>query len=190
MSSFRKIAVYCGSSNNVDEKYLSLATEVGRKLTEHGIDIVYGGGHVGLMGRVADGAMEAGGHVTGVITQKLLDLELGHPGISQLEIVDTMATRKGRMLELADAFIALPGGIGTLEEIFEAATLTQLHYHLKPIGFLNAFGYYQHILSFLKHAADEAFIRPQHRDLILSGDSLDDLLSKMSQTVFPPLKLG
>jgi uncharacterized protein (TIGR00730 family) len=188
--SFRKIAVYCGSSNNVDEKYLTLAMEVGQKLAQNGLGLVYGGGDVGLMGCVADGAMKAKGHVTGVITKKLLDLELGHQGISQLEVVDTMAERKGRMLDLADAFIALPGGIGTLEEIFEAATLTQLHYQLKPVGFLNAFGYYDHMLSFLKHAADEAFIRSHHRNLILSDDSLEGLLSKMSTATFPPLKLG
>ncbi|HIG17890.1 MAG TPA: TIGR00730 family Rossman fold protein [Candidatus Handelsmanbacteria bacterium] len=184
------MAVYCGSSDHVPNHYLDLATEVGACLASQGIGVVYGGGHVGLMGRVADAAMAAGGHVTGVITQKLLDLELGHEGISKLEIVETMAERKGRMLELADAFIALPGGVGTLEEIFEAATLTQLHYQLKPVGLLNAFGYYDHLIDFLRHCADESFIRPQHRELILAHENLDGLLQKMGAVEFAPLKLG
>lgn len=190
VSEFKNIAVYCGSSNHVPSHYLDLATEIGDQLASKGIGVVYGGGHVGLMGRVADGALRKGGHVTGVITQKLLDLELGHPDISTLEIVNTMSERKGRMLELADAFIALPGGIGTLEEIFEAATLTQLHYQSKPVGLLNAFGYYDHLLSFLSHCADESFIRPHHRDLLLSADNLKELLMKMSQFEVTPLKLG
>lgn len=187
---FKNIAVYCGSSDHVPEPYLELASQVGVSLATKGYKLVYGGGHVGLMGRVADAAMASGGHVTGVITQKLLDLELGHEGISELEVVDTMAERKGRMLDLADAFIALPGGVGTLEEIFEAATLTQLHYQLKPVGLLNAFGYYNHLIQFLAHSANESFIRPQHKDLILAHEDLDGLLQKMGAVEFAPLKLG
>lgn len=188
MRSFKQICVYCGSSNNVAERYFDTARAVGRSLAERNIGVVFGGGSVGLMGAVADAALAAGAKVHGVIPRKLLDLELGHHGVTELSVVDTMHERKMRMAELSDGFIALPGGWGTLEEIFEVTTWTQLEYHHKPVGFLNAHGYYDQLLAFLAHAADEGFIRPAHRSLIQSATTIDRLLEQLEKVELPQLK--
>ncbi len=182
---FNSICVYCGSSQSTSTRYLETARVVGVRLAELGIRVVYGGGNVGLMGAVADAAMGAGGAVVGVIPDKLRDLELAHDGISELFVTNTMHERKMKMAELADAFIALPGGWGTLEEIFEVTTWTQLRYHDKPVGMLNAHGYYDHLLAFLRHAADEGFIRPQHRGLINTATDLDALIEAMATSELP-----
>jgi uncharacterized protein (TIGR00730 family) len=177
----KRICVYCGSSNRVDERWRVMARGVAKTLAERGIDVVYGGGSVGLMGEVADAALAAGANVIGVIPDKLRALELGHDGLSELVVTETMHERKMAMAERADAFIALPGGWGTLEEIFEVTTWTQLEYHRKPVGLLNAHGYYDHLVAFLGHAADEGFIRPEHRDLLRvatdPGALIDDLVT-------------
>ena len=146
MRSFRSIAVYCGSSNDVDPAYMVAASGVGTFLAQQGVTVVYGGGNVGTMGAVANGALDSGGRVIGVITEKLQDLEVGHNGLSELQIVETMSQRKNRMIELADAFIALPGGFGTLEEFAETISLAVLNYHDKPTGLLNIRGFYDHSL--------------------------------------------
>ncbi len=184
---FRRIAVYCGSTSGVGNRYLDTAREVGTYLAEHGVDVVYGGGRVGMMGAVATAALAAGGKVYGVIPEKLKTKEIAHDELTELHVVDGMHTRKTMMASMADAFIALPGGWGTLEEIFEVVTWTQLNYHKKPVGLLNVHGYYDHLVGFLDHAAAEGFIRPIHRPLLSCADTLPNLLDKMSKTIVPDL---
>ncbi len=158
---------------------------MGRVLAARNIDVVFGGGHVGLMGAVADAALAAGARVYGVIPAKLFDLELGHRGVTELHVVDTMHQRKHKMAELSDGFVALPGGWGTLEEIFEVTTWTQLGYHHKPVGLLNAHGFYDSMLSFLSHAADEGFIRPPHRTLLQHASEPDALIDQLASVTLP-----
>ncbi len=184
---FRRIAVYCGSTGGVGNQYLEAARETGRYLAEHEIEVVYGGGRVGMMGAVANAALAAGGKVYGVIPEKLKTREIAHDGLTQLHVVDGMHTRKTMMANMADAFIALPGGWGTLEEIFEVVTWTQLNYHKKPVGILNVRSYYDHLIKFLDHAATEGFIRPIHRPLLSSSDSLEVLLDRMAKTAIPDI---
>ena len=184
---FRRIAVYCGSSSAVAPHFLAGARAVGQALAKRGIGVVYGGGKVGLMGQVADGALSEGGEVIGVITTKLVSLEVGHVGLTRREVVDTMHQRKTLMAELADGFIALPGGLGTFEELFEAATWTQLNDHLKPVGLLDIDGFYAPLVAFLEHAAAERFIRPGHSEIIQHADDLDTLLSRMAKAELPIL---
>lgn len=181
MKSFRRVAVYCGSSNMVDPRYFDLARAVGRHLAEQGIGVVYGGGRVGLMGAMADAALDAGGHVIGVIPERLQALEVGHAGLSELYVVDSMPARKAMMIYLSDAYIALPGGFGTLEEIVEVSTLAILGYHHKPLGLLNAFGYYDHLLAWLEHAGGEKFVRPAHQGLLKTAPDIVGLLAAMGE---------
>lgn len=180
MRTFRRIAVYCGSSDDVAPRYFELAREVGRTLAARGIGIVYGGGRVGLMGAVADAALDASGSVFGVIPRRLQDREVGHTGLTELFVVDSMHARKAMMTYLSDAFIALPGGFGTLEEIIEVATLAILGYHHKPVGLLDADGYYDHLLAFIDRAATDGFVRPQHRELLQVADRVDVLLGRLA----------
>ncbi|MEM9692203.1 MAG: TIGR00730 family Rossman fold protein [Myxococcota bacterium] len=183
--SFARICVYCGSSNQVDPRWFEVARSVGERLVSRGLAVVYGGGSVGLMGAVADAALAGGGEVYGVIPQKLFDLELGHPGLTELHVVETMHQRKQRMAELADAFIALPGGWGTLEEIFEVTTWTQLQYHDKPVGLLNAHGFYDGLIAFLDHVRDQRFIRLAHRRILADASELDLLLERLATVELP-----
>lgn len=188
--SFRRVCVFCGSSQDVSPRFFQAARAVGRGLAQRNIALVYGGGRAGLMGAVADAALEAGGQVLGVIPQKLDSVEQTHHGLTELFVVDSMRARKAMMAHLSNAFIALPGGFGTLEELFEVVTLTQLRYHDKPVGLLNVDGYYDAMLDFLRVAHIQGFIRPAHRDLIQVSDDLGDLLSKLSTCDlpdFPPL---
>lgn len=184
---FRRLAVYCGSSTHTHPDYLVGAADVGSALAAAGIGIVYGGGRVGLMGAVADAALAAGGEVIGVITEKLLALEVGHESLSERFVVPTMHLRKTKMADLADGFIALPGGLGTFEEVFEVATWTQLNDHMKPVGILNMRGYYDQLLAFLARAADEGFIRAAHREIISSAEDLPTLLERMATSDLPVL---
>ncbi len=181
MRSFNRIAVYCGSSAAIDPVFMKAARQVGIFLAGKGITVVYGGGKVGTMGAVADGALSAGGNVIGVITEKLQSLEVGHNELTELHIVQTMAERKGMMIELADAYIALPGGFGTLEEFTETASLAVLNYHDKPTGLLNLNGFYDSFLAFIDHAQAVGFIRPgQERSLVSSstiGELYDSLMA-------------
>lgn len=157
------ICVYCGSRDGDEPAFAAAAAAVGRGIAERGWQLVYGGGRAGLMGRVADAALAAGGRVVGVIPRSLMEREVGHAGLSELHVVDTMHQRKRLMAERSDAFVALPGGIGTFEELFEVWTWRQLGYHDKPVGLLNAAGYYDALLGFLARTVSHGFVSaPQH----------------------------
>lgn len=179
------VCVFCGSSDNVSDSYRVGARAVGTELAQRGICVVFGGGSVGLMGEVADAAMAAGGEVVGVIPRKLEQFELGHQGITRLEVVQDMHTRKARMANLSDAFVALPGGWGTWEELFEAVTWTQLGYHKKPVGVLNIDGYYDHLIAFIDHACAEGFVRPHLRHLLAHADEIGPLLAALERMEIP-----
>ncbi|MCB9669288.1 MAG: TIGR00730 family Rossman fold protein [Alphaproteobacteria bacterium] len=179
--------MFCGASNDARGSYYAAAWEMGQVLAGRHIEVVYGGGSVGMMGAVADAALEARGKVTGVIPMKLMDLELGHKGVTDMFVVDSMHARKSMMMHLADAFIALPGGYGTLEELFEVVTWAQLNYHRKPVGLLNVEGYFDHLQRFLHHAADEGFIRPQLRDLLVVHTSAGRLIEDMEKAQIPEM---
>lgn len=187
MRQLRRVCIYCGSSDAVSDVYKQAARQLAQAVARRGAGIVFGGGRVGLMGQVADAALEAGAEVVGVIPEKLQTLELGHQGISELIVVPDMHERKRRMAELSDAFIALPGGWGTLEELAEATTWSQLNYHLKPVGVLDVGGFYRGLLEFIGHAADEGFIRTIHRDMLQVADDPDDLLDRLERVHVPEL---
>jgi len=180
MTQFRNLAVYCGSATPADPGYIALARAVGSGLAARGIGVVYGGGHRGLMGAVADAAVEAGGTVTGIIPRALVSAELAHSGLARLEIVETMHERKQRFTDLSDGFITLPGGVGTMDELWEAVSWAQLGYHTKPVGVLNANGFYDQLLAFNQHMIDTGFIRPAHAGIIVARATLDDLLDAMA----------
>lgn len=184
----KKICIYCGSSKFADSKYYELATSVGQYLATNGISVVFGGGNVGLMGAVANGALEAGGEVFGVIPHYLKELELAHEGLTKLYITQSMHERKALMAHLSDGFIALPGGYGTLEELIEVTTWSQLNYHHKPVGLLNVFGFYDHLIQWIEHAHQEKFVRGKHRQLIASSDNIPDLITKMNNVEFINIK--
>ncbi|MBC3485045.1 TIGR00730 family Rossman fold protein [Pseudomonas sp. SWRI100] len=181
----RSVCVFCGASIGANPAYREAAVALGQAIARRDLTLVYGGGAVGLMGIVADAAMAAGGEVVGIIPQSLLDAEVGHKGLSRLEVVDGMHARKARMAELSDAFIALPGGLGTLEELFEVWTWGQLGYHAKPLGLLDVNGFYEKLGGFLDHIVEEGFVRPQHRAMLLLGQQADALLDGMSEFVAP-----
>jgi uncharacterized protein (TIGR00730 family) len=176
------LAVYCGSRSGVDPAWAEQAAIVGRWIAGHGGRLVYGGGHNGLMGILADAALEAGGQVLGVIPQALVDKEFAHHGCTELRIVQTMHERKYIMAEQSDAFLALPGGIGTLEEFFEVWTWRQLGYHDKPVGLLNHQGYYDHLLSFLGQSVSQQFMGPWQMELIEVGQEPAALLRSLVQS--------
>ncbi len=174
----KRICVYCGSSPGELPDYLETARELGRLLARRGIGLVYGGANVGLMGALADAVLKDGGDVIGVIT-KTLAKRVVHPALPMLHVVETMHERKAMMFDLSDAFIALPGGIGTLEEYLEVLTWAQLGLHEKPCGLLDVRGYFQGLLTFLDHAVEQRFIKPKHRAMILTGHSPQELLETM-----------
>lgn len=167
MSEVRSICVFCGSQPGVQPEYVAAARELGAYLAQHGIELVYGGGHIGMMGAVADSALAHRGRVIGVIPEHLMRPEVAHQQLTELVVVDSMHTRKRTMAERCDAFIVLPGGYGTLEEMFEMVTWLQLKLHAKPVGILNVEGFYDRLLDFIRHAADERFIRADHWDLLI-----------------------
>lgn len=183
--SIDRVAVYCGSSNAVSPVYRQAAADLGRTLAERGIGVVYGGGDVGLMGETARGALGAGGEVIGVITEQLVQLEIGRLDLAALHIVPSMHDRKLRMTELADAFVALPGGYGTLDEIFEAVTWSQLNVHRKPCALYNVDGYFDALHAFLDHAAAEGFVRAPHRALLPLYNTVDALLAGLTEAEVP-----
>lgn len=187
ISTIKRLCVYCGSSMGAQPLYRQGATAVGALLAERGIELVYGGGHVGLMGAVADGALAAGGRVIGVIPRALMDRELGHGGIQDLRVVDDMHARKMTMAELSDAFIALPGGWGTLEELTEMLTWLQLGIHAKPIGLLNAGGYYDPLLVFVERMITERFVRSEQRGLLAVESDPEALLRRLMEPTAPPV---
>ena len=173
----RRVTVFCGSNKGIDPEYARVAAALGETLAKRGIGVVYGGGAVGLMGIVADAALGAGGEVVGVIPRHLWEKEVGHRGLSELLIVDSMHERKMAMADRGDAFIALPGGVGTFEELFEAVTWTQLGIHRKPVGLLDVGGFYRPLLSFLDDTVDAGFVSREHRQLVLSAESPDEMLT-------------
>ena len=175
----KRLAIYCGSASPADRRYLELAREVGTTLAQRGIGIVYGGGKAGLMGALADGALSAGGEVIGVIPTALVGRELAHHGCTELHVVETMHQRKAAFTDLSDGFITLPGGVGTMDELWEAVSWAQLGYHANPVGLLNAFGYYDGLIAFNRHMAETGFVRAAHRDIIIAADTLDGLLKRM-----------
>ena len=180
MAELRRICVFCGASPGRNLRYASAAANVGRTLAERGIEVVYGGGRLGLMGVVADAALASGGLVTGVIPAGLVDRELAHGGLTELRIVETLHQRKAVMADLSDGFIALPGGLGTLEELAEVLSWAQLELHAKPVGALDVGGYFRSLVAFLDHAAGEGFIGPDQRGLLLVEDDLDRLLERFA----------
>jgi uncharacterized protein (TIGR00730 family) len=183
----KRLCVYCGSSMGGDPRYEAGARSLGSLLAGSGIELVYGGGHVGLMGAVADGTLAAGGRVIGVIPKALMERELGHTGIQDLRVVADMHERKMMMAELADAFIAMPGGWGTLEELTEMLTWLQLGIHGKPIGLLNVGGYYDAFLQFADHMVDQRFIRVEHRTLMAVESDPAALLARLLQPMVAPV---
>jgi hypothetical protein len=175
----KRLAIYCGSATPADTTYIDAAREIGRTLAERGIGVVYGGGRLGLMGAIADSALEAGGEVIGVIPQALVDAEVAHRGLSELYVVSGMHERKAKFTELADGFVTIPGGTGTMDELWEALSWAQLGYHADPVGLLNVAGYYDHLIAFWSKMGDVGFLRAQHRDLLIVADTLDVLLERM-----------
>ena len=176
----KRLCVFCGSRPGVRPAYRAAAEALGALFAEKGIELVYGGGNVGLMGIVADACLAAGGRVVGVIPRALLEWEVGHEGLTRLEVVDSMHTRKARMAELADGFIALPGGFGTFEEFCEVLTWGQLGFHQKPMGLLNVNGFYDPLLAMFDRAVAEGFLRPQNRAMALADTEIASLLRQMA----------
>ena len=184
----KRICVFCGSNLGSRPAYAEAARRMGTALAVRGIGLVYGGGRVGLMGVVADAALAARGEVIGVIPEALAAREVAHVGLSELRVVDSMHTRKAMMADLAAAFVALPGGYGTLEEFCEVLTWAQLGLHQKPCGLLNVEGYYDPLLSLLDHAVRERFLHPAHRSLVLEGQDPDLLLDLLTRYQPPALE--
>lgn len=176
----RSVCVYCGANSGADPAFALAAGEVGRLLAASGRTVVYGGGRVGLMGTLADAALAAGGRVVGVIPQTLVDKEVVHRGLSELRVVGSMHERKAVMADLSDGFLALPGGIGTLEEFFEAWTWGQLGLHAKPYGLLNVGGFFTPLLTFLDRLVDQRFVRPEHRAMLRVGGDAAALVADMA----------
>jgi uncharacterized protein (TIGR00730 family) len=182
-----RICVFCGSTPGARPIYAEGARALGRALVDGGHTLVYGGGNVGLMGVVADAVLAAGGEVVGVIPHTLMTREIGHTGVTRLHVVDSMHERKALMADLSDAFVALPGGVGTFEELFEAITWTQLGLHRKPCGLLNVDGFYDGLLAFLDHAWAEGFIKPETRAIVAAGIDPAELLQRLLATPMPPV---
>ncbi len=181
----RALCVYCGASTGHDPSHAAAARALGTKMADRGIALVYGGGHVGLMGIIADAVLAAGGDVTGVIPTALMSTEIGHDQLTELHVVKDMHERKALMADKADGFIAMPGGIGTLEELFEVMTWLQLGYHDKPVGVLNVNGFYDGLLGFLNRQRDEGYLRSEHRALLIEDSDPDALLDRVCSFRMP-----
>jgi uncharacterized protein (TIGR00730 family) len=182
------VCVFCGSYQGAKPIYMTAAHQMGMGLAQRGLGLVYGGGRVGLMGAVANGTLAGGGKVTGVIPQSLVDRELAHTGLSETHVVSSMHERKAMMAEIADAFVALPGGFGTLDELFEIITWAQLGFHHKPIALLNVGGYFDPLITFIEHMATEGFIKPDHRNAVLVKNEVDALLDTLLSYQPPQLE--
>jgi len=173
------LAVYCGSATPADPVYMETARAVGTTLAERCITVVYGGGRLGLMGAIADAALAAGGKVIGVIPEALVNTEVAHRGLTELHVVPDMHARKALFTTLSDGFVTLPGGVGTMDELWEAVSWAQLGYHRKPVGLLNAGGFYDKLLEFNRHMIDVGFIRPAHAGILVARDTLPELIEAM-----------
>ena len=176
----KRLAVYCGSASPADPRYVELARTVGASLAARGIGVVYGGGRLGLMGAVASGALEAGGEVIGVIPEALVSGEVANHECTELIVVADMHQRKAAFTRLSDGFLTIPGGVGTMDELWEAVSWAQLGYHAKPVGLLNAFGFYDHLIAFNQHMIAAGFIRPAHQGILIVEPELDLLLARMA----------
>ncbi|HZH07576.1 MAG TPA: TIGR00730 family Rossman fold protein, partial [Lautropia sp.] len=176
----RRLAVYCGSATPADPRYMTFARDVGEQLALRGIGVVYGGGRLGLMGAVAFGALQADGEVIGVIPHALANSEVANRDCTELHLVSGMHERKQKFTDLSDGFLTLPGGVGTMDELWEAVSWAQLGYHDKPVGLLNAFGFYDHLVAFNRHMAEVGFVRPAHQDIIKVADTLPALLDLLA----------
>ena len=176
----KRIAVYCGSATPADPRYVELAGDVGRTLARRGIGVVYGGGRLGLMGALASGALGAGGEVIGVIPEALVGGEVANTDCTELHVVANMHQRKQAFTDLSDGFLTIPGGVGTMDELWEAVSWAQLGYHAKPVGLLNTFGFFDHLLAFNRHMIETGFIRAAHAGIIIAEHELDLLLERMA----------
>lgn len=185
MNTIKSICLFCGASPGTNPAYQAAAKHFGETLADQKIQLVYGGGSVGLMGVAADACLARGGEVIGVIPRLLMEKEVGHTGVTKMHIVETMHERKALMTEISDGFIALPGGYGTLDELFESLTWLQLAYHRKPIGLLNVAGFFDGLLAFLDHARDERFLREMHRDSLQVDTDLVALIERLRQAQAP-----
>jgi len=179
----KSLCVYCGSASGNSPVYAQAARSLAAVLVAHNLNLVYGGGNVGLMGTVADEVLRLGGEVTGVIPQLLMEKEVGHMALTRLHIVKDMHERKAMMAQLSDGFIALPGGIGTLEELFEMLTWLQLGFHQKPVGILNVDGFYDALLHFLNHTVQQGFLKPQHRQLLCESNDANVLIELLNSAI-------
>ena len=188
MARMRRICVYCGSNLGGRSVYADAARDLADVLIRHDIEMVYGGADKGIMGVVADAMLKQGGKVYGVIPRMLLEKEIVHQGLTELHVVDSMHERKSMMATLADGFIAMPGGFGTLEEIVEIVTWGQLRFHDKPCGLLNVDGYFDHLLSYLDHANHEGFLRSENRDMLLSDENAAGLLQQFESYAAPQVE--
>ena len=178
-----RLAIYCGSASPEDPRYEELAMEIGHTLAEQGIGVVYGGGRLGLMGAVAAGALLQGGEVIGVIPEALVAAEMANKACTELHVVNTMHERKKAFTDLSDGFLTLPGGVGTMDELWEAVSWAQLGYHDKPVGLLNVFGFYDGLIAFYRHMARTGFIRPEHHEILIAESDLGALLDRMASYV-------
>jgi uncharacterized protein (TIGR00730 family) len=175
----KTLAVYCGAAHGVNPVYADAARLLARAMVDHNISLVYGGGKVGLMGVIADEVLRLGGEATGVIPRALVEREVGHAGLTRLFVVKDMHERKAMMADLSEGFIAMPGGMGTLEELFEMVTWAQLGIHAKPIGLLNVSGFYDGLRAFVGHQVAEGFVRPEHEDLMIADSDPDLLIQRL-----------
>lgn len=182
---YKSICVYCGSADGLDKDYLDAARAIGQIMAERGIELVYGAGKTGMMGALADGVLAAGGQVTGVVPHNLNQPQLIHAGLTHLEVVGDIHQRKARMSQLAEAFIALPGGYGTLDELFETLTWAQIGLHTKPVGLLNTREYFSPLLQMIERARSEKFIYDEHRDLLVYSTDPQDLLLQLENFKVP-----
>jgi hypothetical protein len=181
----KALTLYCGSADSVHPEYLDAAKHMGSTLARRGLALVFGGGKTGLMGALADGTLAAGGQVIGVITEAMNTPALAHAGLTRLEVTPTIHERKARMYELGDGFIALPGGFGTFDELFETITWAQIGLHEKPIGLFNPRGYFDFLMRAIDHAAAEGFIFPEHRQMLSISNNAEDLLDLMAKHEHP-----
>ena len=175
-----RIAVYCGSATPADPRYIELAREVGRTLARRNIGVIYGGGRLGLMGALASGALNAGGEVIGVIPEALVGGEVANTDCTELRVVANMHQRKQAFTDLSDGFLTIPGGVGTMDELWEAVSWAQLGYHAKPVGLLNALGFFDHLIAFNHHMIATGFVRPAHQGILIAENELDLLLTRMA----------
>jgi uncharacterized protein (TIGR00730 family) len=177
----RSVGVFCGSGVGKREIYSEKAAAMGRLLSHKQISMVYGGGNIGLMGVIADSMIQSGGHIIGVITEKLVEVELAHAGINELKIVPSMSERKNLIIDICDAFIIMPGGLGTFDELFEVLTLCQLNHIKKPVGLYNVEGYFEPFIKLIRHCIEERFVREEHAGLFITDEDEVSLLDKLGK---------